>query len=109
MPLFSVVIPAFNRERLIAATLDSILDQDFGDQEVIVVDDGSTDGTLEVLARYGDRIRVFQQENQGPGAARNHAIRHARGEYISVFDSDDLRFRWTLSTYAQAIRENGRP
>jgi glycosyltransferase involved in cell wall biosynthesis len=109
MPFFSVVIPVFNRERLVAATLDSVLHQEFADQEVIVVDDGSTDRTLDVLARYGNRIRVLQQSNQGPGPARNLGIAEARGEYVSIFDSDDIRFPWTLSTYHRAIRENGWP
>jgi len=109
MPLFSTVIPVFNRAVLIRATLDSVLAQDLPDQEVIVVDDGSTDATLETLATYGDRIRVLQQKNSGPAVARNLGIRHATGQYIATFDSDDLWFPWTLATYAEAIQRHGTP
>src|SRR5258708_6309293 len=75
MPLFSTVIPVFNRAQLISATLDSVLAQELPDQEVIVVDDGSSDGTLETLVSYGDRIRVLEQKNSGPAVARNLGIR----------------------------------
>ncbi len=109
MPLFSTVIPVFNRAQLIRATLDSVLAQGFADQEVLVVDDGSTDDTLKTLAGYSDRIRVLQQKNSGPAVARNLGIEQACGEYIAILDSDDLWFPWTLATYAQAIREFGSP
>ncbi len=109
MPLFSTVIPVFNRAQLIRRTLDSVLAQDLPDQEVIVVDDGSTDGTLETLASYGSRIRVLQQPNSGPAVARNLGIQHAIGRYIATFDSDDLWFPWTLASYAEAIRRHGEP
>ena len=109
MPLFSTVIPVFNRAQLIRATLDSVLAQDLSDQEVIVVDDGSTDDTLKTLAEYGDRIRVFQQKNSGPAVARNLGIDKAGGQYIAILDSDDLWFPWTLATYADAIRQFDSP
>jgi glycosyltransferase involved in cell wall biosynthesis len=90
-PLLSVIVPAFNRADLIAETLDSVLDQrGVGPYEVIVVDDGSTDATPEVLARYGDRILVLRQENSGVSAARNQAIAKAGGRLIALCDSDDL-------------------
>jgi glycosyltransferase involved in cell wall biosynthesis len=109
MPLFSTVIPSYNRAQLIRATLDSVLAQDLPDQEVIVVDDGSTDGTLETLASYGKRIRVLEQKNSGPAVARNLGIKHASGEYIATLDSDDLWFPWTLAVYEEAIRAHGSP
>jgi glycosyltransferase involved in cell wall biosynthesis len=109
MPLFSTVIPAYNRATLIRATLDSVLAQDLPDQEVIVVDDGSTDGTVETLVSYGSRIRVLQQRNSGPAVARNLGIKHATGRYIATLDSDDLWFPWTLSVYAEAIRVHDSP
>ncbi len=102
-PLFSTVIPVFNRAQLIRPTLDSVLAQDFADQEVIVIDDGSTDDTLQTLASYSDRIRVLSQKNSGPAVARNLGITAARGKYITILDSDDLWFPWTLATYAGAI------
>lgn len=109
MPLFSTVIPVYNRTELIRDTLDSVLAQDLPDQEVIVVDDGSTDGTLATLASYGSRIRVLEQKNSGPAVARNLGIAHATGDYITTFDSDDLWFPWTLATYAEAIRRHDSP
>lgn len=109
MPLFSTVIPVFNRAALIRATLDSVLAQKLQDQEIIVVDDGSTDATLETLATYSDRIRVFRQSNAGPSAARNLGIQHATGDYIATIDSDDLWFPWTLATYAEAIQRHDAP
>jgi glycosyltransferase involved in cell wall biosynthesis len=109
MPLFSTIIPVYNRADLIRATLDSVLAQELPDQEVIVVDDGSTDSTLKTLMSYGDRIRVFQQKNSGPAVARNLGIRNASGEYIAILDSDDLWFPWTLATYAEAIRRHDSP
>ena len=89
-PLVSVVIPAYNGRELIARTIESILAQTWPAVEVIVVDDGSTDGTSEVVARFGDRIRFFQQKNSGCAAARNLGLLHAKGEFVAVLDQDDL-------------------
>ena len=109
MPFFSVVIPAYNREHLIERTLASVFAQNRPDLEVIVVDDGSTDDTREVVRRYGDRVTLLTQENQGPGAARNAGIREAQGEYVAFLDSDDLWFPWTLDVYETAIRDHQQP
>ncbi len=108
-PLFSTIIAAYNRADLIGATLDAVLAQDETDQEVIIVDDGSTDGTPDVLADYGDRIRVIRQDNAGPGAARNAGIAEARGRYVALIDSDDLWPTWTLATYRQVIEQHNGP
>ena len=89
-PAVSVVIATYNRARFLPETIDSVLGQRFRDFELIVVDDGSTDDTPELLKSYGDRIRILCQENRGPAAARNLGIRHARGRWISIQDSDDL-------------------
>lgn len=89
-PAVSVVIATYNRARYLAETLESVLSQRFRDFELIVVDDGSTDGTREVLRSYGDRVRSFSQENRGPSAARNLGVRRARGKWIAIQDSDDL-------------------
>jgi succinoglycan biosynthesis protein ExoO len=93
-PRVSVVIPAFNVERYLRAALDSALSQTVEDVEVVVVDDGSTDGTVEVARSHGDtRVRVFQNEsNQGPAGTRNAAIEKARGAWVAVLDADDW---WT--------------
>lgn len=109
-PLFSVVIPAYNRAALIEGTLKSAFDQTETDYEVVVVDDGSTDGTAEVVERIaeaqgGGDLRLFRQPNGGPGQARNTGIERARGEYVVFLDSDDRWFPWTLATYRQALQE----
>lgn len=109
MPLFSTVTPVYNREHLIEPTLASILAQGRDDLDIIVVDDGSTDRTAEVARQFDDRIRVIEQENAGPGAARNRGIEAARGEYIAFLDSDDLWFPWTLDTYEDIIETQGSP
>jgi len=107
--VFSIVIPVYNREHLIQETLESVLNQRFDDYEVIVVDDGSTDGTVSTLRSYEDQIHLIQQENQGPGAARNRGIETASGEYVAFLDSDDRWFPWTLSTYANVVEQSGEP
>src|ERR1019366_4310898 len=114
MPLFSVIIPAFNRADLIGQTLDSVLNQqDFpADQiEIIAVDDGSTDRTMDILADYSRRhgIRVLQQINQGPGAARNLGLQQASGQYTAYLDSDDVWFPWTARFYSDVITSHGNP
>ena len=92
-PKTSVIVPVHNTASLLDACLDSVLRQTQREIEVIVVDDGSTDESLEVclaLAAQDERIRVVQQENQGPGAARNRGLALARGEYVYFLDSDDI-------------------
>ena len=87
----SIIIPAYNQAHYLGAAIASALGQSYGDVEVIVVDDGSTDNTREVVEQIGDpRLRYVYQENQGLSAARNTGIRHARGAYLSYLDSDDL-------------------
>ncbi|HEY9803823.1 MAG TPA: glycosyltransferase [Leptolyngbyaceae cyanobacterium] len=93
MPTISVIIPAYNAERTIAETVNSVLQQTFSDLEIIVINDGSTDGTVEVLQNIQDeRLKVFSYENSRASGARNHGIDHAIGDYISFLDADDL---WT--------------
>lgn len=82
---------AYNEETVIGEAIQSILDQTYEDWELIIVDDGSTDGTPDVVARFEDpRIRYVRQENQGRGAARNAALRASRGQYIAIADADDI-------------------
>ncbi|HTQ41030.1 MAG TPA: FkbM family methyltransferase [Pirellulales bacterium] len=106
---FSSIIPVHNRSGLVVPTITSALAQRFVDNEVLVIDDGSTDGTANVLAQFGNRIRVFRQENGGPGAARNLGIEHAGGEYIAFLDSDDVWFPWTLEVYRSQIEKHDKP
>jgi glycosyltransferase involved in cell wall biosynthesis len=89
-PLISCIVPVYNGERYLGETLDSILAQTHSPVEVIVVNDGSTDGTASVAARYGDRIRYLQQLNAGPATARNLGLAAAQGEFIAFLDADDL-------------------
>src|SRR5215472_10992012 len=107
--LFSVVIPTYNRAHLLARTLVSVRRQRFTDYEVLVVDDGSTDGTQAYLQGLDNKVRVIRQANSGSGAARNVSVREAKGDYVALLDSDDLWFPWTLDIFARAIREHRRP
>jgi glycosyltransferase involved in cell wall biosynthesis len=86
----SVILPVWNRAREVGNAIDSALAQTMPPLEVIVIDDGSTDATPEVLARYGERIIVIRQSNQGVAAARNSGIAIARGELLAFLDSDDV-------------------
>ena len=103
MPLFSVIIPTFNRAALLASALESVFAQRFKNFEVIVVDDGSTDDTMAMLSKHGDRLQVMTQDNRGPGAARNLGATAAKGQYLAFLDSDDLWFPWTLDIYASVV------
>lgn len=93
--MISVVIPLYNKEKAIIATLQSVLAQTYTDYEVIVVDDGSTDNSLQVVQERiceldTERVRVIHQENGGVSSARNRGIKEAKGEYIALLDGDDL-------------------
>lgn len=88
--LVSVVIPVFNREEFVGAAIQSVLKQSYRHFEIIVVDDGSTDNTKDVVSSYGDAVRYVYIDNSGPSVARNVGIRIAKGDYIAFLDSDDL-------------------
>jgi glycosyltransferase involved in cell wall biosynthesis len=101
---FSIVIAAFNAERTIGAAVRSVLAQTTGEFEVIVVDDGSNDGTASVVGGIGDpRVSVLLQENAGPAAARNAGIAASSGEYVGFLDSDDLLLPDYLGSMAAAF------
>ncbi len=90
IPFFSVVIPAYNVEHYIGATLRSVLEQEVGDYEIVVVNDGSTDGTADVVRSIrSDKIRLIDQPNKGAAGARNTGVRAARGRYVAFLDGDD--------------------
>ncbi len=109
MPFFSVIIPTHNRKALLKRALESVWTQSFTDYEVIVVDDGSTDGTQEYLDGLRDRIGVYGQPNGGPGAARNLGIKHASGGRIAFLDSDDVWYPWTLAVHHEACARCSAP
>jgi glycosyltransferase involved in cell wall biosynthesis len=104
----SVVIPTFNYGRFIADAVDSVLCQTLTPHEIIVVDDGSTDDTAEILRPYGDAIRYIYQENQGLSAARNTGILAAEGEWIALLDSDDTWHPTKLQLQAAFAAANPR-
>ncbi|MEH1802653.1 MAG: glycosyltransferase family A protein [Nostoc sp.] len=85
-----MIIPNYNRADLIGITLENMLSQTLKPTEIIVVDDGSTDNSVEVIRSFGSKITLICQTNQGPGAARNAGLKVATGDYIQFFDSDDL-------------------
>ena len=89
-PLVSVVIPVFNGERFLREAVQSVLDQKYSPIEIIIVDDGSTDGTAAVARSLGETVRYLHQANQGPAAARNRGIEQAQGGLIAFADADDL-------------------
>ncbi len=90
MSKVSVIIPTYNYENFICDAVDSVLEQNYNDYEIIIIDDGSTDGTYEKLEKYNNRIQYFFQKNKGPAAARNFGINQSSGEYICFLDADDI-------------------
>jgi len=103
MPKVSVIIPTYNRSKYVTKAIDSVLAQTYKDNEIIVIDDGSTDDTRNVLAPYMDHISYFYQENAGVSVARNNGIKIARGEWIAFLDSDDEWFNDKLSVQMNFI------
>jgi glycosyltransferase involved in cell wall biosynthesis len=106
-PLVSVVIAAYNASRWIAETLESVLAQNFTDFEIILVDDGSTDDTAQVVAGYGERVCCIHRSNGGGSSARNVGIRAARGEYIAFVDADDLWAKEKLRLQVDLLKRTG--
>jgi glycosyltransferase involved in cell wall biosynthesis len=106
MTEISVIIPTYNRGTFTSHAIKSVLAQTYKDYEIIVVDDGSTDNTLEQLKVFGDQIRYIYQENQGPSAARNKGIQNAKGRYIAFCDSDDRFLPTKLEKQMEFIKSN---
>lgn len=101
---FSIIIPLYNKEMTILSTLESVLRQDYPLFEVIVVDDGSTDGSTAVVRNLSDaRLRLFQKENGGPGSARNKGIDQARYDWVIWLDADDLMLPNALRSFAGTL------
>ncbi|BCL34078.1 glycosyltransferase family 2 protein [Nostoc sp. MS1] len=98
----SVIIPVYNSENYIAQTLKSVLSQTYHDFEIIIVDDGSTDKSIDICQQFHDaRIKIIHQQNRGLAGARNTGIRHAQGEYLAFIDSDDLWLPEKLAKHMQ--------
>lgn len=101
MPKISVVIPAYNQEKFITETIESILNQTYKDFEIIVVDDGSTDCTKQKLEKFGSKIKIIEQPNLERAIARNNGVKNSQGEYIAFVDSDDI---WTEDKLENQIK-----
>lgn len=109
-PLASVIIPAYNAERFLRQAVESALAQSYPNVEVIIIDDGSTDGTRQLadeLAKADGRVRVITQENAGVGAARNRGIAEARGKYVAPLDADDFWYPEKLTRQIGLLEERG--
>jgi glycosyltransferase involved in cell wall biosynthesis len=104
-PLVSVIMAAYNVEPYIREALESLLAQDWDPFEVVVVDDGSTDRTGEIVQSFG-QVRYVRQDNAGPAAARNAAIAQATGAFVANFDSDDLLPPWRLGVQVRYLLEH---
>ncbi|HYM24697.1 MAG TPA: glycosyltransferase family A protein, partial [Vicinamibacterales bacterium] len=103
MPDVSVVMPAFNAEGYLVTAVESVLRQTFRDLELVIVDDGSVDGTVALAKRFAERdarVRVLEQPNAGPGPARNTAFRAAAGRFFAFLDSDD---EWDATFLAENL------
>lgn len=104
--LISVIMPCFNAERFVAKAVDSVLNQTYPSVELIVVDDGSTDCSLDILRSYGEQIRVLSQSNRGPYPARNSGVKVSRGEFIAFLDADDYWSTDFLEEMFHALKES---
>ncbi len=112
MPAVSVIVPVYKAEAYLAQCIDSILGQECSDLEIILVDDGSPDGCGAICDAYAarePRISVIHQENQGQAAARNHAMKMAKGTWICFVDSDDLIHPQMISSLYEAVQSTGAP
>lgn len=108
-PLVSIIIPNYNEERFIANTIESALNQTYSSIEILIVDDGSTDQSLEIVRKYeseNDNVIVFCQENANASIARNRAIEHAKGKYYYFLDSDDIVYPNSIELMVSEMERN---
>jgi glycosyltransferase involved in cell wall biosynthesis len=102
-PLVSVVIPVFNASKWISETISSVLDQDYPNVEVVVIDDGSTDDSSDIINQYTNKVKYFYKSNGGQGSARNIGIQKSNGKYIAFIDADDLWAKNKLSIQVEIL------
>ena len=107
-PTVSVIIPAYNQAQFVSEAIDSVLAQSFKDFEIVVVNDGSTDNTEDVLKKYSGKITYIYQENKGPAAAKNKGIVASRGKYVATLDSDDIWLSQKLEMQTKHLDSNGK-
>jgi glycosyltransferase involved in cell wall biosynthesis len=106
-PLVSVIIPAYNASSWIVETIDSVLSQDYQNIEIIVIDDGSTDDTRNIINTFGNDVKYFYKNNGGQSSARNLALKYAKGKYVAFIDSDDLWETNKLSLQVELLESTG--
>jgi glycosyltransferase involved in cell wall biosynthesis len=105
-PLISIVIPTYNNEKYLPEAIESSLEQSYKNIEIIVVDDGSTDNTRELVKQYGSKVRYIYQENQGVSGARNTGIKNAAGNYLQFLDADDIILTRKLEIQVDFLENN---
>jgi glycosyltransferase involved in cell wall biosynthesis len=105
-PAISVIIPAYNYGRFVGAAIDSVLKQTYAASEIVVIDNGSTDDTRDVVEGFGDSVRYFHQENAGVSMARNRGVRESKSELIAFLDADDFWEPTCLATAVAKFQEN---
>ncbi|MFM1793365.1 MAG: hypothetical protein RLZZ252_1719 [Bacteroidota bacterium] len=110
MPFFSIILPTYNRASFLSRSIGSVVTQDFQDWELLIIDDGSTDHTKEIVNSFNDqRIKYFYQENSERSSARNNGIKLATGEWICFLDSDDEYLQDHLKIFHEEIESNDTP
>jgi glycosyltransferase involved in cell wall biosynthesis len=107
MQKVSVVIPTYNYGRFISEAIESVLRQTYPIFEIVVVDDGSTDNTEEIVAKFGDKVKYIKQKNGGVGLARNTGVRHSTGEFIAFLDADDIWLPHKIERQVQLLQKDG--
>ena len=108
-PCVSIIVPVYNTAEFIHIAIDSVLQQTFRNFELLLIDDGSTDNSLEILKRLqkaDERVRIVTETNAGPGIARNNGIKRARGEYMAFLDADDMFEPSMLESLYNEARKN---
>ena len=106
-PLVSVIIPVYNSEKYIEQCVDSVLAQTWQNIEVIIIDDGSTDGSSDIVKKYeSDRVKIFSQENKGASSARNRGLTEVKGEFIQFLDADDILSSNKLAAQMELLINN---
>ena len=104
MPKFSIIIPVYNVEKYIGKCLESVMNQTYKDYEVIVVNDGTKDNSMDIVKNYP--VKIIEQENQGLSVARNTGVKKAKGEYIIFLDSDDYIEKDLLKNINKSLDNN---
>jgi len=101
----SIVIPVYNSEAFLRESLESVLNQTYKNLEIIAIDDGSTDNSLEILYKYSDKVQIISQQNQGLAAALNNGIKKITGRWFKWFSPDDILYPHTIETLVSKAKQ----